>query len=401
MLTPSLEKIRNAYVSLALLCFNTALFLAILYGLLFCFYSVYEAHERNQMLERSRADLQAVYPGHTWEQILQIRRESSAQGYRFEPFTLFRDRPRRGQYVNVDENGFRPSAGQGPWPPQAANYNVFLFGGSVVFGWNLPDQETIASYLQVELGTVENKPVRVYNFGRSYYISTQERILFEQLLVAGIRPDAALFVDGMNDVNFLDGSPSFSPRFASLVEERTASVVLGLPMFGTARSLRNTLRAVGRWFSARGESGPDPAAEFLTAQKSAEIDRMIARYLANKSLVEAFTAANGIQAIFAWQPSFGYKYNLKYHPFAKDVSSLLAIHHQAYLRMDEKHQQSNWAADFIWCADIQEGLNEPLYVDGTHYSARMSRLVAQCIAQNVRQRNLLAPVAPRRLESRR
>ena len=27
--------------------------------------------------------------------------------------------------------------------------------------------------------------------------------------------------------------------------------------------------------------------------------------------------------------------------------------------------------NFIWCADIQKGLKEPLYVDQVHYSAKL------------------------------
>ncbi len=269
---------------------------------------------------------------------------------------------------------------------------MFLFGGSTAFGWNLPDQETIASYLQPELGSVENKPVRVYNFGRTYYISTQERILFQQLLAAGIRPDAAIFLDGLNDVYQLDGLPAFNSAFASLVEDHMPSVILRWPMYRAARSLRAILLASGRWFTPHAKSGSGPTPESLAAQNSAQIDSMIARYLANKSLVEGLAAANGTRVIFVWQPVPAYKYNLKYHPFAREATWRLVNYPQAYLRMDEQRQQADWGADFVWCADIQEGRNEPLYVDAVHYSAPMSRLLARCITQSARQRNLLASV---------
>ena len=43
---------------------------------------------------------------------------------------------------------------------------------------------------------------RVYNFGRGSYYSSQERILFEQLAVAGHVPDLAVFIDGGSDFVF-------------------------------------------------------------------------------------------------------------------------------------------------------------------------------------------------------
>jgi len=41
--------------------------------------------------------------------------------------------------------------------------------------------------------------VVVYNFGRAGYYSTQERILFEYFVAKGVKPDVAIFLDGLND----------------------------------------------------------------------------------------------------------------------------------------------------------------------------------------------------------
>ena len=45
--------------------------------------------------------------------------------------------------------------------------------------------------------------------------------------------------------------------------------------------------------------------------------------------------------------------------------------------------------NFLWCADMQEKLTEPLYVDATHYSGKMSRMVAQKIADFIKEKKLL------------
>ena len=38
---------------------------------------------------------------------------------------------------------------------------------------------------------------------------------------------------------------------------------------------------------------------------------------------------------------------------------------------------------FLWCADIQNDIHEPLYVDNVHYSSKMIDMVAACITDGV------------------
>jgi hypothetical protein len=46
--------------------------------------------------------------------------------------------------------------------------------------------------------------------------------------------------------------------------------------------------------------------------------------------------------------------------------------------------------NFIWCADMQQTLAEPLYVDKVHYTAEMSRLLASAIGDQLIERGLLS-----------
>ena len=41
-------------------------------------------------------------------------------------------------------------------------------------------------------------------------------------------------------------------------------------------------------------------------------------------------------------------------------------------------------ANFVWCADIQAGVAEPLYVDRVHYSGAMNARIARCIANGMK-----------------
>ncbi|GAG17525.1 unnamed protein product, partial [marine sediment metagenome] len=130
-------------------------------------------------------DWAVVYPDLEPDQIERLLAETWTRPHAYEPLTQFTERPYRGEYVNITEMGYRLGRDQGPWPPEDRPYNIFVFGGSTTFGYGVADDQTIASHLQRRLGERTTREVRVYNFGRGMYRSSQERVLFEQLLVSG------------------------------------------------------------------------------------------------------------------------------------------------------------------------------------------------------------------------
>jgi hypothetical protein len=100
---------------------------------------------------------------------------------------------------------------------------------------------------------------------------------------------------------------------------------------------------------------------------------MASQYLANKSMIEAISAAHGVAAFFVWQPVSFYNYDRRHHLFADTDEP----HVQAgYAHMAELAGEGQLGEDFLWLADLQVGMEEPLYVDQAHYSGRMSRLIA-------------------------
>ena len=106
-------------------------------------------------------------------------------------------------------------------------------------------------------------------------------------------------------------------------------------------------------------------------------------------MIEAVSAAYGIKPIFVWQPTPTYKYkDQKYHlfvgPYERHTYSKYG-----YPAMKAFVEKSPLGENFLWCADIQEGLSEPLYVDLMHYSAKFSQSVASCIAKKMIDRGLI------------
>ncbi len=383
----TLRGIRRAYSAAALLVFNSLVLLLLFNMACYAGLILYELLKpRPKKVDYTAVEREA-YGGLSREEIQAIRREFH-QSHVFEPFTMFRDRPRVGKYVNVDANGFRISRGQGPWPPAREHFNVFLFGGSTAFGWSIPDDHTVASYLQQELHSVRGKQVYLYNFGRSYYYSSQERILFEQLLLTGNVPDMAIFLDGLNDLYHLEEQPAYSSRFAALMQGQRPSVFAKWPMIRVVEEIRS------RW--GRGlkpdHAGPDLPGFQWSDQSGPGHDQLeaeVVRYLENKKLIEAASTTYGVLPLFVWQPMPTYKYDLKYHPYVQTGMWRLEGYSEAYERVAARSRGSSWGKNFLWCADIQQNIQKPLYVDIVHYSPEMCRLLAQCIVRQARRIHVL------------
>ena len=330
--------------------------------------------------------LRKFFPQLGERELAEFLRESE-RTFEYEPFAQFREKAYAGRYVRIHPAGFRESQDQGPWPPEEANFTVFVFGGSTVFGYGVPDDQTIASHLQrrlVDLGLA--KPPRVYNFGRGAYFSTQERVLFEKLIVAGAVPDLAIFIDGLNDFHFKDGVPALTPLLEQLVEhfgEESPAMPVLLAKLPLARAVArpSAFRILG------GHPAPPPrAAKAPERYDDAVVLRnVIRRYLVNKRLAEAAAREFGARAAFVWQPVPTYRY----HGPPPEHLGLHEYSRFGYPLMADLVRREPPGRDFLWCADIQEGLDEPLYVDQVHYSPALSDRIATCIVDLLLERDLL------------
>ena len=403
------RKFQDYYRNAALFLLNLLVVLVAINAALWVVFRIKDARTQVSDAEHiasihNSPDLLRVYPDMDAESIHLLMKETWTRSYSYEPFTQFRERPFSGKFVNVSDAGYRLSKNQGPWPPDPAHYNVFVFGGSTTFGYGLPDTETVASYLQEHLSTIVSPRVYVYNFGRGSYVSEQERVLLEELLLGGFVPDLALFVDGLNEFAFPFG-PAETERLEAVFSGKEGAVerrpaLAHLPMTRLASYMRRSATAA----LARGprvdKRNVEPTAAFDDGKyKDPEIiAHVIERYFENKSLIEAIARSHDVTVAFVWQPIPLYKYDLSYHLFANADFGSNFFARYGYAEVARRVAVQPPGADFLWCADIQESLKEPLYVDKVHYTARMSRLLASTIGSGLVERGLVpvlsAPAAP-------
>ncbi len=339
--------------------------------------------------------LKGMYPTLSEKDIINLLSETWSRPFIFEPFTLFKERPYKGHYVNVDNNGFRLTKNQGPWPPSLDNLNIFVFGGSTTFGYGVPDDKTITSFLQEYLSDRLKQDVRVYNFGRGNYYSLQERVLFENLLISGFIPDLAIFIDGLNDFYFIDGNPAhmdlfeqmnFSSREGTVVFKTLVKLIYELPMVRFANHLKDLFREFLK--QTNHPEIYDNVNGKILIDKS-KITSVINRYLENKKIIEVIAKKYNTKSVFVWQPVPGFKYDLKYHLFIGDYLKKLNYMHNGYLYMEELVKNKSLGNNFLWTADMQESFKKPLYIDNHHYSIEMSEIFASTIGQLLLDRNLL------------
>jgi len=376
----SLARWVQFYRSTALILLNTFLLLVLINLALWGAY-------RLQQAVRGKGDeitdiLKGAYPHMSAAEIGQLLNETKALRYVYEPFTQFREAPCQGTYLNISSNGFRIIQGQGPWPPSPDNYNVFVFGGSTTLGCGVADAETVPSRLQEYLARHFRKNVSVYNLGRVAYFSLQERVFLEQLLLAKHPPALAIFIDGLNDNIFRDGQPMYTDSMEEIFRRVRLDGGPTDSLAVHARSLpmgRLTRRVLKQWVLSTA-----PPSFLLGNNPAPEV---IERYLANKQLIEAICGQAGIQTAFVWQPIPAFKCEEKLRPFTGDAGWEPVK--QVYQLLEALNQQGRLGTNFLWCADIQQGAQETLYVDRFHYSDVMNRRFAEAISRLLLERKLL------------
>ncbi len=382
---PSIRRVAGWYRALAGICLNLVVaFIALnlVLGLYFWIKDSGQSSADPLTPEFGEDLMRRVYAPLDDGQRSRLLRETWSRVIPNEAFTGFGEAPYSGEYVNVSEHGFRASVPQGPWPSVPSDLNVFLFGGSTAFGYGVADGDTLASALGRELvrRTGPSNRAFVYNFGRNFYFSTQERILFEELLSQGHVPDVAVFLDGINDFNCYRGLPAHfeeqEARLKAALEDGAGAHLLrflrGLPIGRAATGLAARM-GIGR-------SGAS-LANAVRARAIGSADSVIDRYVANKRLIEAAGASFGVVTVFVWQPIPTYLYDLSFHPFAGTDLQDRVPATDGYPRMAKFVAARRMGRNFLWCADMQRDLREALYVDRYHYSGRMSSMLGSEICR--------------------
>jgi hypothetical protein len=312
------------------------------------------------------ADLAKIYPGQPLGEVKTVLHESWVGiEYRYRPFVEYELRPRTGQFVNVQNEGYR-SAMALPWPPPPDA--IFLFGGSTTFGIGVRDTETINYYLSERLHR------SVYNFSVPAYYSTPERVRFFTLVTEGVVPRTAVFIDGMNDFIFFDvpDKSKASKRLEFALDTNYRYIVLRI------LSQLNTVK-----FVASLTNQPE---DFLLRERRAtpeQIRKAAQRLIRNREIVNAFCEARAIECLFVTQPVPTVNYDASRRPVQLSGDYFGAENCVEGYRFLAGHYGASLSLNVLDLSGVESP--EPTYVDNLHYSAGMNQVIAARIADAMKR----------------
>ncbi len=190
----------------------------------------------------------------------------------------------------------------------------------------------------------------------------------------------AVFVDGLNEFFYSRDEPKFSRRLAYLMAETG-------PQAARRALARLPILTLLQRLSAADRDSPGDRTE---EDAPARVERVLDRWQRNRRLIEALARASGVETLFVWQPVPTWGYDLTHHLFfdpERGGGRHFALSGAGYGAVAERlptAPELRPETGFLWLGDLQTGRAEPLYVDGVHYSADFSRLIAARIAARVR-----------------
>jgi lysophospholipase L1-like esterase len=383
-------RISSFYKNLALIVLNTIIVLLVMNWLAsgIIDYQNYlrkkaDSGKSRYSFKKYEEPLKEMFPNLAKRDIEELLDDTRHISQSFEPYTQFKEKPFAGKSVNVDSQGFRPIKDQGPWPPNPDFINIFVFGGSTTFGYGVPDGDTIPSYLQELLSSKYPGRIKVYNFGRGGYISVQERILLEKMILRDIVPDIAVFIDGLNDLAHEDDRPAHTKELTKFMDEGEKSpltkCIAQMPIFKLITGSHTKTEHVQDDDSKR------------------SITDLLRRYKINMEMIQSTSSHFKIKTLFVWQPVPVYKCGHEYNFFSNfDYDGYVPSLKVGYQEMVKVFPSGEFGDNFLWLADVQEGLNKSLYVDAIHYTPYLCRLIAQRIADKLEEQKMIKDVSVNR-----
>ena len=138
------------------------------------------------------------YAKDTWYAQFAAEETAAIENLTWRPYVYYRKRPFRGTFVNVDSLGHRRTV-QMAWLG-STHRDVFMFGGSTMWGTGSRDSMTIPSCVARGLAAEGIRDVAIANFGETGWVFSQEVLELALQLRAGARPAIVVFYDGINDV---------------------------------------------------------------------------------------------------------------------------------------------------------------------------------------------------------
>ncbi len=353
-----------------------------------------------------RADLPA-YEDATYDVDLLMEEERSLRKSVYRPFVVWSRQTIDGQLINIDAEGHRANHFNSD---REDALQLWMMGGSTMWGQGAPDTETIPSYAARILNEQLGLDVNVRNLGEIGYVSTQEIVSLIRELQLGRRPDFVIFFDGVNDAPAAALWPEtpgthmnyyrIRDRFEAPGRRRKNVLQTVIRNSGVVRFsafLREKMGVttdnyLGAW------NAPDTEAEFRERGEAAA--RL---WLDNFQMIQVLGRAYGFVPIAVLQPSLmvGEK---PLHPSEKalEITEMeneakrtgMAVFAEMRRAVRELLPQKGLGFAIHDESDLFADFPDPVYIDYVHMSGRGNRVIAERLIE-ILQPYLCAENPPR------
>lgn len=303
----------------------------------------------------------------------ELWRNTESMRFRHAPLVGVVEEVMTSRFVNIDANGIRSN---GKARDVAVMQDaIWFFGGSTVLGYGVADHETIPAQLEKIMG----RPV--INLGVRAHASGTENYLLHHYLRIGYTPAVAVFLDGINEN--CDAEP-FERELRTLVTRSQSGYAweFGRPViYAYARASIKLKRMLGLPVP-----GPDRLQlTCVSAGKQNPLRAIHARALADRA---ALCDLYKIVCRTFVQPFPGLHGR-------HDDRAFLASSDADDLRILFAHLEPNWrAAGAIFVTDALDRSDRHAFVDGIHYSAEASRMIAEAMAVTLQSAGATIGAAP-------
>ncbi len=275
------------------------------------------------------------------------------------------------KYVNVT-----PKEGRKTISPKYCDKNIFFYGGSTTFGYNVTDKQTIASYLGNYL--IDNDlRICVKNYGRGSYFSTQENILFQKHILNKIvnSKDIVIFIDGINENgNKVSRNTEFLFQANKIINQKHWDMYkLSLPFFFNTLPINQFINRLSSKIKFKEEQKKNPQNIFSKDEMAKYV------YQTNVNFRIGICKNLKIECYSFFQPFpvINGKYFDEQPSGASEVRRILNKEERKIINQKYFELKS---VDNIY--DISQSINNMTtlsYVDAVHYSPRANEIIAMTI----------------------
>ncbi len=283
----------------------------------------------------------------------------------YHPYVIWRRTPFSGETINVGPDGIRVTPGADCAP---GAFTVFTFGGSAMWGFGAPDWATIPALLQEMLTVEREEPVCVVNYAEPAFVSTQSLIQLETALQRGARPDAAIFLEGANDVIAArqTGEAGGHHNQAEIVRKLESGSRPLLYALQSSRTFELRRVLVAARIAAPVQSLTGPLAE-----------QVAGIYLENIEIGQSLADRYGFSACFYRQPVLSAEKTLTLEEQdmlagmdPAEIELFLETHRFIVERAPDQQELAS-------LTDIFDGQEAAIWIDPLHFTAEGNRIIAQ------------------------